>query len=318
MYPVFHTAEISPWNENDNTLFPGRELTRPGPVVTLDGQEEFYVEEIIDKRERYGNTEYRVRWRGYGRESDDWLDESELVDSAHLEAFQNGLDQSGISDLPDPNIADTSSDPPNDLKDSTPPDLSDIVSHDTATHSAAYPAGRYGLRKRQEELILRILDGSDVLLCTATGSGKSALFTVPILVHLELSQHPELYPSFAGWSKPVGVVITPTKGLARNIALWKAQQLVQLSKDLKSSLLSEQQLLAILSYYRKMHKHLVSMKLFFDKIEANIVTLKDWGYGGDFGVRFEYLQQQAMDATIDISIHRCIVEAKAQMRGLKF
>ncbi|KAF7302341.1 Reverse transcriptase-RNase H-integrase [Mycena chlorophos] len=157
MYPVFHTAEVTPWNENDNALFPGRELTHPGPVVTLDGQEEFYVDEIIDKRERYGNTEYRVRWRGYGRESDDWLDESELVDSAHLEAFQNGLSQSGISDLPDPNIADTFSDPPADspaLQDSTVPDRPNGVCDDAPTHSAAYPAGpaspppRYGLRKR--------------------------------------------------------------------------------------------------------------------------------------------------------------------------
>nr|GAT58516.1 predicted protein [Mycena chlorophos] len=157
MYPVFHTSEVSPWNENDNTLFPGRELTRPGPVVTLDGQEEFYVDEIVDKRERYGNTEYRVRWRGYGRESDEWLDESELVDSAHLEAFQNGLSQSGISDLPDPNIADTTSDPhgnPSAQQDSTSPVLLDTVSHDAPTHSAAYPPGpaspppRYGLRKR--------------------------------------------------------------------------------------------------------------------------------------------------------------------------
>ncbi|KAF7305710.1 Chromo domain-containing protein [Mycena chlorophos] len=144
MYPVFHAAEVAPWNENDNTLFPSRELTHPGPVVTLDGQEEFYVDEIIDKRERYGNTEYRVRWRGYGRESDDWLDESELVDSAHLEAFQNGLSQSGISDLPDPNIADAPADPLNDslpLQDSTSLDRSDTISHDAPTHSAASPAG---------------------------------------------------------------------------------------------------------------------------------------------------------------------------------
>ncbi|KAJ7207764.1 hypothetical protein B0H12DRAFT_1243083 [Mycena haematopus] len=64
--------------------------------------------------------------------------------------------------------------------------------------AAKIPVWKDGLRERQVQPILHILDGQDVILCTATGDGKSALFT-----------------EFAG--KPVGVIITPTKGLARNI-----------------------------------------------------------------------------------------------------
>ncbi|KAJ7343168.1 hypothetical protein DFH08DRAFT_702834, partial [Mycena albidolilacea] len=53
---------------------------------------------------------------------------------------------------------------------------------------------------------------------TATGDGKSALFTVPILCHLAVSQAPNQSPKFRAIRRhPVGVVITPTKGLARNI-----------------------------------------------------------------------------------------------------
>ncbi|THU94262.1 hypothetical protein K435DRAFT_602118, partial [Dendrothele bispora CBS 962.96] len=54
---------------------------------------------------------------------------------------------------------------------------------------------------------------------TATGDGKSALFAVPILVHTEISRNPDLYPTFSVniRKKPVGIVITPTKGLANNI-----------------------------------------------------------------------------------------------------
>ncbi|KAJ7602828.1 hypothetical protein FB45DRAFT_727105, partial [Roridomyces roridus] len=53
---------------------------------------------------------------------------------------------------------------------------------------------------------------------TATGDGKSALFIVPILVHLEVSKRPNDFPDFPGIrAHPVLVVITPTKGLASNI-----------------------------------------------------------------------------------------------------
>nr|GAT48037.1 predicted protein [Mycena chlorophos] len=75
------------------------------------------------------------------------------------------------------------------------------------------------LRPGQEEPILRILDGKPTVVCTATSSGKSALFTVPIMVQQEISKAPEDFPEMRGVRpKAVGIVITPTKGLARNIA----------------------------------------------------------------------------------------------------
>ncbi|KIY66073.1 P-loop containing nucleoside triphosphate hydrolase protein [Cylindrobasidium torrendii FP15055 ss-10] len=74
-----------------------------------------------------------------------------------------------------------------------------------------------GLRTEQEEPVLRILDGEDLLLTTATGRGKSALFIVPLLVHREVASNPTHYAGFSCKSTPVGLVITPTKGLASNI-----------------------------------------------------------------------------------------------------
>jgi superfamily II DNA/RNA helicase len=60
-----------------------------------------------------------------------------------------------------------------------------------------------------------MFDGDDVLCCTATGDGKSAAFYVPILVINEYNAHPHLYPAGLPTKLgPVGVVITPTKGLA--------------------------------------------------------------------------------------------------------
>ncbi|KAK7031989.1 P-loop containing nucleoside triphosphate hydrolase protein [Favolaschia claudopus] len=74
-----------------------------------------------------------------------------------------------------------------------------------------------GLYSYQEDIILRVLDGQDVLCCVSTGGGKSAMFAVPIIVLREMIQNPHLYPSLPTRAKPVGIVITPTKGLAWNI-----------------------------------------------------------------------------------------------------
>ena len=64
---------------------------------------------------------------------------------------------------------------------------------------------------------MRILDEEDVFWIAATGDGKSAAFQAPILVHDEISRHPELYPGVVARRKAVGVIAVPTKGLASNI-----------------------------------------------------------------------------------------------------
>jgi hypothetical protein len=73
-----------------------------------------------------------------------------------------------------------------------------------------------GLRPVQADLVSAILD-SDGFCCTATGDGKSA-FSIPILVLNEYNANSTSYP--AGLRTrvgPVGVAVTPTKGLANNI-----------------------------------------------------------------------------------------------------
>ncbi|KAJ7266413.1 P-loop containing nucleoside triphosphate hydrolase protein, partial [Mycena haematopus] len=57
------------------------------------------------------------------------------------------------------------------------------------------------------------------LCCMATGGGKSAIFAVPIIVHREMARNPHLYPDLPTRALPVGIVVTPTKGLAANIVL---------------------------------------------------------------------------------------------------
>ncbi|KAJ7301473.1 P-loop containing nucleoside triphosphate hydrolase protein [Mycena albidolilacea] len=82
------------------------------------------------------------------------------------------------------------------------------------------PAWKDGLRPVQEDLVFAILDGEDILCCTATGDGKSAAFSVPILALNEYNNNTSLYPAgLPTRLNPVGMVVTPTKGLAANIVL---------------------------------------------------------------------------------------------------
>ncbi|KAF9010903.1 hypothetical protein BDZ89DRAFT_1143429 [Hymenopellis radicata] len=79
------------------------------------------------------------------------------------------------------------------------------------------PTWKDGLREAQLEFIPPILDNTNVLCIETTGGGKSAAFSVPIIVHNEVSANPSLYPRFSCRKYAVGIVITPTNGLAGDI-----------------------------------------------------------------------------------------------------
>ncbi|KAJ7772883.1 P-loop containing nucleoside triphosphate hydrolase protein [Mycena maculata] len=81
------------------------------------------------------------------------------------------------------------------------------------------PQWKNGLHPFQHQFVVLVLDGGQGLCLTATSDGKSAIFAVPIIVLVEMSRHPELYPDLPVRPLPIGLVITPTKGLAANIVL---------------------------------------------------------------------------------------------------
>jgi hypothetical protein len=49
-HPIFHTSQLLPFVENDSSLFPSCEFSRPPPIIDEDGNEEFLVQDIIDER----------------------------------------------------------------------------------------------------------------------------------------------------------------------------------------------------------------------------------------------------------------------------
>lgn len=88
IFPVFHTSEIMPFIENDDTLFPSRQLHTPEPINVNDNLEHF-VDKIIDERKPRGRGQARflVRWVGQGPEYDLWLPQKEIEDCEALDIW---------------------------------------------------------------------------------------------------------------------------------------------------------------------------------------------------------------------------------------
>ena len=93
-FPGFHASLLKPFVPNDPTLFPDREFTRPGAVVTEDGTEENMIDKIVDARRRGRGKQYLVRWVGYDRDHDEWLSGKLLEDTEALDVWEaeNGTD----------------------------------------------------------------------------------------------------------------------------------------------------------------------------------------------------------------------------------
>lgn len=84
VFPTFHTSEILPFIKN---VFPSCKFEEPLPILTPEGNEEYFIERILDERRRGRGRQYLVRWRGYGQEHDRWLPGSELQDCAALDMW---------------------------------------------------------------------------------------------------------------------------------------------------------------------------------------------------------------------------------------
>jgi hypothetical protein len=48
-HPVFHASQLRLAFDNDDSLFPARELSPPTAIVTPEGDTEYFIERIIDE-----------------------------------------------------------------------------------------------------------------------------------------------------------------------------------------------------------------------------------------------------------------------------
>jgi hypothetical protein len=47
IFPTFHTSQLKHFMENDGLLFPSHEHAQPGPIMMLEGLEEYAIERIL-------------------------------------------------------------------------------------------------------------------------------------------------------------------------------------------------------------------------------------------------------------------------------
>ena len=84
IHPTFHPSLLS--KSADDPL-PGQGSPKPDPV-SIDGEDEWTVEEIVDSRPRGKGLQYRVRWEGYHDDltwypSHNFSNSQEMVDEYH-------------------------------------------------------------------------------------------------------------------------------------------------------------------------------------------------------------------------------------------
>jgi hypothetical protein len=81
IHPTFHISKLKPYHANPEEEFPNREQTPPVPIQ-VEGEDEYEVETILDKREwkigRGTRTEYLVKWLGYPEHDATWVSAKNL------------------------------------------------------------------------------------------------------------------------------------------------------------------------------------------------------------------------------------------------
>lgn len=105
IHPSFHSSQLREFIPNDDSLFPSRTHAKPGPIITEDGSEEYFIDKILDERPRGRGRQYLVRWLGYGPEWDSWVAGQELASTAALDAWQSR----SVSPSPPPDLYPVSS-----------------------------------------------------------------------------------------------------------------------------------------------------------------------------------------------------------------
>ena len=79
IHPVFYVGLLSKAIEGEHHLF----LERPAPE-TIEGEEEYKVEAIIDHKRDRNKWWYLIKWKGYGPESNTWEPKENIMNADRI------------------------------------------------------------------------------------------------------------------------------------------------------------------------------------------------------------------------------------------
>ena len=90
IHPTFHAKRLKAAFDNDDTLFPNRQLSRPPPV--FEQTDEYEIELIKDHRDTRRGRQYLVHWLGYPNTDDEWIHEGNISAKDLIKDYLDGLD----------------------------------------------------------------------------------------------------------------------------------------------------------------------------------------------------------------------------------
>jgi len=94
IYPVVNISRVQLYKPQVK----GQKKTPPKPVI-IEGEEEFKVEKIINKRTVRGKEKFLVRWKGYMAEEDTWENRENLENAKELVEEFEKIYGEGVKEL---------------------------------------------------------------------------------------------------------------------------------------------------------------------------------------------------------------------------
>jgi len=79
IHPVVNVSKLQMYKPQVE----GQKATKPAPVI-VEGEEEYEVEKILNKRRIQGRDKFLVCWKGYTAEADTWEDRGNLKNAGKL------------------------------------------------------------------------------------------------------------------------------------------------------------------------------------------------------------------------------------------
>lgn len=96
IHPVFHISLLKPFHPSPQE-FVGRAQLPPPPIINEDGEEEFFVEKLLDKRIQRGQVQYLVKWEGYDDSENQWLPVKDIAEDL-IKEFETCIEDNAFSE----------------------------------------------------------------------------------------------------------------------------------------------------------------------------------------------------------------------------